>query len=185
MALTKIMLNLTKGQALDLKKEDGSPVKNIRFGGGWDMAEEGTDFDLDLFAIGTTEGNVCYFSNKDIAGVHLDKDNLTGEGEGADENIHFKVAEMTDKKFLLAINIYNGVSKGQVFKGVKNAFVEIEDEDTKTVIARYDISADGGENDALLVGDIEVVDGVLKFTARGEYTVGDINQIADKYKPVA
>ena len=180
------MLNLTKGQSLDLKKEDGSAVKKIRFGGGWDMADSSKPtFDLDLFAIGTTEGNVCFFGKKEISGVKLDGDNLTGEGEGADENIHFNVDEMTDKKFLLAINIYNGVKKGQMFKDVKNAFVEIEDEDTKQIIARYDISADGGDNDALLAGDIEVINGVLKFTARGEYTRGDINEIASKYKPVA
>jgi stress response protein SCP2 len=176
------MLNLSKGDSLDLKKEDGSAVTKIRFGGGWDMADTTKPtFDLDLFAFDNAQ--VCYFNNKEIAGVKLDKDNLTGAGEGADENIHFDVTKMTSKKFALAINIYNGKAKGQTFNNIKNTFVEIEDEDTKKVLARYNVSADGGNNDSLLVGIIENVGGILKFTAKGEYTNGNIEEIVTKYKP--
>lgn len=180
------MVNLTKGQAVDLTKEDGSVIKEIRLGGGWDpSAEEGKEFDIDLFAI-NENGEISYFSKKEgIPGVVLDEDNRTGEGEGADENINIKIENLTCKKILLAANIYEATKRSQKFGQVKNLFAEIEDVSSKTIVAKYDISEGGGEHTAVLLGEIENVDGKLKFTARGEYTNGDINQIVEQHKPTA
>ena len=177
------MLDLSKGQVIELKKEDGSAVTKIRVGGGWDTSKSGkANFDLDLSAI-CNDGSVCYFSKKELPGISLDKDNVTGEGSGADENMHFDASKMTAKKVLICINIFNAASKGQSFRDVENAFIEIEDKDTKKMLAKYNISADGGANDALLAGELEVVNGAFKFTAKGVYAVGDLNQLVAQFKP--
>ena len=181
-------VDLTKGQSVDLTKEDGSAVKKIRLGGGWDPAADGKDFDVDLFAV-DENGNITFFNKKEgIAGVVLDEDNLTGDDapgeEGtADENIRIDVEKLTSKKVVLAANIFKAGERSQNFGQVKNLFVEIEDIDAKKIVAKYNVSEDGGTNTAVVIGEVENVDGKLKFTAKGEYTNGDINEVSEKNKP--
>ena len=184
------MLNLEKGAKLDLKKEDGTPVTEMRFGGGWDAVEEGADIDGDLFAFDEA-GNVTYFNDKTgIAGTELDEDNLTGEDkpgeEGtADENIAFNTALMTSKKVVIAINIYKAAERNQDFSKVKELFVEIEDTTNKKMIGEHKISGNESATgkDVLVVGTIEKTDAGLTFTGIYEYDNGDIEAIAAKYKP--
>lgn len=184
-------VDLSKGQVVDLTKngkEDGEVIKKIRLGGGWDPSvEEGKEFDIDLFAI-NENGKITYFSaktedNGGIPGVSLDGDNLTGEGEGADENIRIDAEKMTSKKVVLVANIFEAEKREQKFSQVKNLFAEIEDTEAGEELYKYNISEEGGEHTAVILGEIEKVDGRLKFTAKGDYTNGDINEIAKKHKP--
>ena len=178
-------LNMEKGVALDLKKEDGSPVTKIRVGGGWDPVDAGATVDGDLFVF-DENGNVTFYNNKTgVPGTELDEDNLDGEGEGADENITLDVAKMTSKKVVIGINIFEAEKKGQDFSQIKNLFVEVEDLDNKQMLGKHDISSDENAKgmDALIVGTIEVVDGKLKYTGEYKYAKGNIQEIANQFKP--
>ena len=90
-------INLTKGQKVDLTK--GNPgLKKIMVGLGWDVNafDSGADFDLDAaaFMLGDngkcpTEKEFIFYGNlthESESVVHMG-DNLTGEGEGDDEQI--------------------------------------------------------------------------------------------------
>lgn len=167
------MLEMTKGGALDLKKESGEVCKKIRIGAGWDVAE-GKTVDLDLWLI-PKGGAPVYFNNKKIAGAELDGDSLTGDvsENGADENIIIDADALAHDEYTVMINIYGAVNKGQFFKDVKRAFIEVEDVETKAKLLNYDISTNGGDNFSLVTGKITKKDGGLTFTAFEEFSTKD------------
>ena len=97
-------VNLTKGQKVDLTKSNPG-LSKIVVGLGWDTNkyDGGSDFDLDAAAfLLNAEGKVAsdadfvFYSNlKHSSGAveHLG-DNLTGEGDGDDEQIRASVASV-------------------------------------------------------------------------------------------
>ena len=90
-------INLSKGQKVDLTKKNPG-LKKIMVGLGWDVNafDSGSDFDLDAaaFMLGAngkcpTEKEFIFYGNLKHASesvIHMG-DNLTGEGEGDDEQI--------------------------------------------------------------------------------------------------
>ncbi len=148
-------INLTKGQRISLKKEAPGLTK-IMCGLGWDVAEskglfglfKGDDFDLDASVLCLNEkgklkskSEVIYFGNlnhRSGAVVHLG-DNLTGEGQGDDEQIIVDIPRIPDDitKLVFVVNIYNCKQRKQSFGMVKNAFVRLVDLANNKEIARY------------------------------------------------
>lgn len=166
-------LQLTKGQTLDLHKESGKTLKKLRIGAGWDMAKEGKTMDLDLWLI-PKGGEPVYYNHKSIPGATLDKDDLTGgsSADGADENIAIDVDKLDKEEYVIAVNIYDAVSKGEFFKDVKRAFVEVADtgDSIEKLICTYDISENGGNNFTLVAGKLVKRNGGLEFTAMSEFS---------------
>jgi tellurium resistance protein TerD len=168
------MLQLVKGQALDLNKEAGKTLKHLRLGAGWDV-NAGKSMDLDLWLI-PKGGDPVYFNNKSIPGVTLDKDDRTGgsSADGADENITIKVEDLKHDEYTVVVNIYDAASKGQFFKDVQRAFIEIEDTDDKKTIFNYNISNNSGDNSCLVAGKLVKVNGGLEFTGSADFSNKDI-----------
>jgi len=90
-------INLSKGQKISLTKGNPS-LKNIMVGLGWDVNafDSGTDFDLDAsaFLLGKngkalSDADFVFYGNlKHTSGsVEHMGDNLTGSGDGDDEQI--------------------------------------------------------------------------------------------------
>lgn len=171
-------LQMTKGQTLDLNKESNKVLKTIRIGAGWDVAE-GKTIDLDLWLL-PKGGSPVYYNNKSIPGATLDKDDLTGGSsqDGADENITIIVDSLQNEEYTVLVNIYNAVSKGQFFKDVKRAFVEIEDTETKKIVSNFNITENGGDNFSLVAGRLIKRNGGLEFTAVGEFSTKTPDVIA-------
>lgn len=167
------MLDLSKGQTLDLNKQAGKTLMKLRLGAGWDVAE-GKSVDLDLWLIAKGAAPV-YFNNKSIPGATLDKDDRTGASSagGADENIHLDVAALACDEYTVVINIYDAVAKGQLFRDVKSAFVEVVDEETNAGVFKLNISENGGDNFSLVAGKLKKVNGGLEFTAISEFSTKD------------
>ena len=184
------MLNLQKNDILNLSKAAPS-LDRVRLAGGWDMVRRGADYDLDLCAFLLDECgrlvkkvNSCvYFGQKRSEGIHLDKDNLTGAGDGDDENIYVTLSKIPDfvHKIVFAVVIYNpGMS--QSFSGVKNAYVRLVDSDRNDVeICRYNLSADGGNNTAVTVAELFRDRGEWFFKAVGEYSRDSISSLKRNY----
>lgn len=171
---------MQKGQTLDLNKEAGSPLTKVRLGAGWDVAE-GKAVDLDLWLL-PKGGAPLYFNNKSIPGATLDKDDRTGASSagGADENIQIDVAALANEEYTVAINIYDAVNKGQFFKDVKKAFVEVEDVAAGKKIFTYAISENGGDNHTLVVGKLTKKDGALSFTADAQFSTKDMPTVCQE-----
>ncbi len=153
-------INLQKGQRISLSKEAPGLTK-LMCGLGWDVSKQGggifgafsstQDCDLDASVIGlnsndkwTNQANVVYFGNLSHpsgAITHLG-DNLTGAGDGDDEQILIDLSRLPFDitKLVFVVNIYKCVARKQDFGQVKNAFVRLVNVSNNQELARYNLS---------------------------------------------
>ena len=172
-------INLQKGQKVSLTK--GNPgLKNIMIGLGWDVNryDGGADFDLDaaVFMLGEngktpTSDEFIFYGNlvhKSGAIEHMG-DNLTGEGDGDDEQIKVDLTKVPDniQKMDFTVTIYEADKRHQNFGQVDNAYIRIVDENTNEELIRYDLGEDFSIETAVVVGEIYRYNGEWKFNAIG------------------
>ena len=144
-------VSLTKGQKVDLTK--GNPgLSKLLIGLGWDVNkyDGGSDFDLDAAAfllsgagkVASDADFVFYGNLKHASGSveHLG-DNLTGAGEGDDEQIKVDLSAVpaSVEKIDFTVTIYEAEERHQNFGQVSNAFIRVVDEATGTELIRYEI----------------------------------------------
>lgn len=98
-------------------------------------------------------------------------DNLTGEGDGDDEQIIIKLDSLPVKidKIIFLVSIYQGITKKQQFGKVENAFIRACDKNNKE-IAKYTLSNSPELQDkhSLIFGETYRHNGGWKFRAIGE-----------------
>ena len=200
-------VNLQKGQKVNLKKSDGQALSRIRVGLGWDPVEQkssgffgsifgggGTpDIDCDASVIVCQggrlagKGDVVYFGNlKHSSGaiVHTG-DNLTGDGEGDDEQILVDLTAVPAvyDKLVFVVNIYDCKSRKQDFGMIANAFIRICDERTGEEFCRYNLSESYAGMTAMIFGEIYRHNGEWKFNAIGQGTKDiSLNQVKMRYE---
>ncbi len=170
---------LTKGQKVSLTK--GNPgLTNVVVGLGWDVNQfdTGGSFDLDAAAflvtdsgkISRTEDFVFYgnFSHPSGAVQHMG-DNLTGEGDGDDEQIKVNLAAVPENisKIAFTVTIYEAEQRRQNFGQVNNAFIRIYNEANGEELLRYDLGEDFSIETAAVFGELYKNNGEWKFNAIG------------------
>ena len=186
-------VNLTKGQKVDLTK--GNPgLSKLLIGLGWDVNkyDGGSAFDLDTAAFlldgaGKVAGDadfVFYGNLKHSSGgvEHLG-DNLTGEGEGDDEQIKVNLSAVpaSVEKIDFTVTIYEAEERRQNFGQVSNAFIRVVDESTGTELIRYDLGEDFSSETAVLVGELYRHNGEGKFNAVGSGFQGGLEALCKNY----
>lgn len=135
-------LNLTKGNRISLTKENGGQaIKTATLGLGWDTGRQQIDLDA---GCGTFDeaGNLLeavFFRNLRSANgsiVHTG-DNLTGAGDGDDEQIKIDLTKVDAKvkNIVFTVNSF----RGQKFTAVENAFVRILN-DAGAEVCRFNLS---------------------------------------------
>lgn len=176
------LLNLEKNQFLNLSKADIS-LRDIRVAAGWDVVDRGQDYDLDLCAH-LFDGNdklidIVYFGRLYSFGVRLDGDNLTGEGDGDDENIfiNFNKVDSYVKKITIGVVIYAGRRRRQYFSKVKNAYVRLVDESTGKEVARINLTEDAGETTAVVFAELRRTNDEWLFKSIKEFKNSDIQNL--------
>lgn len=185
------ILNLQKNQILNLTKVAPQLVK-MRVAAGWDVVMRGRDYDLDLCAIMLDANQkavmscnpLVYYGKKNSTGIFLDGDNLTGEGEGDDENIYVSLPEipMDVQTILFCVVIYDAYARKQQFKNVKNAYVRIVNETNgETEVCRYNLTEDGGDNTAVMFAELYKDGNEWNFKAIGKYLKASIQDIRNLY----
>jgi len=112
-------------------------------------------------------------------------DNLTGEGEGDDEQIIVKLNSLPQKieKILFIVCIYKGQQRSQDFGKVDNAFIRACDSNGKE-IARFNLSNSPEFNGmrSMVFGEIYRHNGDWKFRALGNpETTDSFVQILKRY----
>ena len=186
-------INLTKGQKIDLTKGNPS-LKNIMVGLGWDVNEfdGGADFYLDAsaFALGanakcpTDQDFVFYGNLKHPSGAieHMG-DNLTGEGDGDDEQIlvDLSMIPANIEKIAFTVTIYDADRRRQNFGQVSNSYIRIVDESTGTEIIHYDLGEDFSIETAIVVGELYKYNGNWKFNAIGSGFRGGLAALCAHY----
>ncbi|MDR2808356.1 MAG: TerD family protein [Spirochaetaceae bacterium] len=172
-------INLQKGQRIDLSKDDGGALGRIVVGLGWDVAKKGADIDCDASAIlcgadGKTNGlgDTIYFGNLTHPSKAIEHtgDNLTGAGEGDDEQIIVDLKKLPAQyeKVVFVVNIYKGSERNQHFDLIQNAFIRIVDKDNGKEISKYNLSETYPGMTAMIFGEIYRHNGKWKFSAIGQ-----------------
>jgi stress response protein SCP2 len=186
-------INLEKGQRISLEKDGGGVLKKVIVGLGWDVADSGPEIDCDASAIlcgsnGKTIRNddVVYFGNKKHASgsVYSTGDNLTGEGEGDDEQLIVDLSKVPSEyeKITVVVTIYQARERKQHFGLINNAFIRIVDSDTNKEIVKYNLSEKYPGKTAMIFGEIYRKDEAWKFTALGQATEdGGISEMASRF----
>ena len=186
-------INLSKGQKVDLTK--GNPgLKNIMVGLGWDVNafDSGADFDLDAAAFMLAADGKCptdkefvfYGNLKHASGsVNHMGDNLTGEGDGDDEQIQIDLSKVPAniEKIAFTVTIYDAETRHQNFGQVSNAFIRLVDEATNAELIRYDLGEDFSIETAVVVGELYRNNGEWKFNAIGSGFQGGLAALCGYY----
>ena len=186
-------INLSKGQKVDLTKGNAS-LKHIMVGLGWDVNafDSGADFDLDAsaFMCGAngkcpTEKEFVFYGNLEhpSGAVKHQGDNLTGEGDGDDEQIFvdLKASPESVDKIAFTVTIYEAQERRQNFGQVSNAYIRIVDEDTNQELIRYDLGEDFSIETAIVVGELYRHNGEWKFNALGSGFQGGLAALCGHY----
>ena len=172
-------VSLTKGGNVSLSKE-APGLTAVTVGLGWDVrTTTGTEFDLDASAIVVgADGKVLsdkhfiFFNNKTSPDgtVEHTGDNLTGEGEGDDEQIKVNLASLPAEvdKVVFPVSIYEADARSQSFGQVRNAFIRVINQAGAAEIARYDLTEDASTETAMVFGELYRNGADWKFRAVGQ-----------------
>ena len=97
-------------------------------------------------------------------------DNLTGEGDGDDEQImvNLSMVPTSIDKIVFVVNIYDARARNQHFGMIRNAFIRLVNMDNNTEICRYNLSDNYNNMTGLVVGEIYRKNGEWKFNAIGQ-----------------
>lgn len=204
-------INLQKGQRIDLTKGRAGLSKLI-IGLGWDPVQQGggksgggilgslfgggrasntpnIDCDASVLMLDgngklTSKEDVIFFQNlKSRCGsVMHSGDNLTGDGDGDDEQIVVELSKIPAKyeKIVFLVNIYDCKNRNQHFGMIQNAFIRAVDASNGTELLKYNLSDNYSGKTCLFAGEIYRRDGEWKFAALGEATedpgIGSVRQ---------
>jgi tellurium resistance protein TerD len=186
-------VNLQKGQKVSLTK--GNPgLSKVVVGLGWDVNafDTGGDFDLDAAAFLLTDsGKVCdsrdfvFYGNltHPSGSVQHQGDNLTGVGDGDDEQIKVDLSAVPANitKIAFTVTIYEAEARRQNFGQVNNAFVRIYNEATGEELLRYDLGEDFSIETAAVFGELYKNGGEWKFNAIGSGYQGGLAALCANY----
>ncbi len=184
---------LTKGQKVSLTK--GNPgLKDVVVGLGWDINryDTGGAFDLDTAAFLLTEagkasnsGDFVFYGNLQHASgavTHLG-DNLTGAGDGDDEQIvlDLSLIPANISRIAFTVTIYDGEARRQNFGQVANAFIRIYNKDNGEELIRYDLGEDFSIETAIVFGELYRHNDEWKFNAIGSGYQGGLAALCANY----
>lgn len=199
-------INLQKGQRVDLTKGNAG-LSKILVGLGWDPVEtkkggllggifgggKAVDIDCDASVLMLSEQdklisntNLIYFGNlkSSCGSIMHTGDNLTGDGDGDDEQIIVDLNRVPANvhKLLFFVNIYDAVKRNQDFGMIENAFIRIVNGSNNQELLRYNLSENYAGKTALMVGEIYRHGSEWKFGAIGEGTVDrSLGEVVKRY----
>ena len=187
------MISLFKGQKIDLTK--GNPkLSKILVGLGWDTKkyDGGYDFDLDAaaFLLGSngkvqSDSDFVFYNNlrHSSGAVQHMGDNLTGAGDGDDEQIRVDLSKLPANidKVAFTVTIHEADTRKQNFGQVSNAFIRIVDENSGKELIRYDLGEDFSIETAVVVGELYRHSGEWKFNAIGSGFKGGLRALCQNF----
>ena len=186
-------VSLKKGQKVDLTKTNPG-LKEILVGLGWDVNkyDGGKDFDLDssVFMLNANgkvrdDDDFVFYGNlkhKSGAVEHMG-DNLTGKGEGDDEEIKIDLSKVPAdiEKIDFTVTIYEAEERKQNFGQVENAFIRVVNAVTGEELIRYDLGEDFSIETAVVIGELYRNKGEWKFNAIGSGFGGGLASLGKNY----
>lgn len=187
-------VSLKKGQKVDLTKTNPG-LKEVMIGLGWDIKryDGGKDFDLDasVFLLGAdgkvpSDAEFIFYGNKvhtASGSVEHMGDNLTGAGEGDDEEIKINLEKVPAdiQKIDFTVTIYEANERNQNFGQVENAFIRVVNAKTGEELIRYDLTEDYSIETAVVVGELYRHGTEWKFSAIGSGFEGGLAALGKNF----
>ena len=194
-------VNLQKGQKVELRKSNGGDLTKVMGGLGWDEIKQTKGFflkkntqeiDCDATALLLQNGkfvssaDMIYFGNltHESGTVRHMGDNLTGEGEGDDEQIAVDLQRLPKvyDRIVFVVNIFQAKARGQHFGMLQNAFIRICD-DNGQELCKYDLNENYNGMTAMVFGELYRHNGAWKFNAIGQATQDQsVHEIANRFR---
>ena len=185
------ILNLNKNDILDLTKKNPG-LKRVMLGAGWDISNNGSDFDLDIAAFlldannkFNTVSNVIFFNNKVGQGIALAGDNRTGAGDGDDETINIELDKIDSNiaKIVFVVTIHEAMTKRQTFGMVNNSYVRLVDLDQNgKELCRFNLKENGSTATSVIFAELYRSGSEWQFKAVGEGKIADLNGVLALYQ---
>lgn len=185
-------ISLTKGQKIDLTKDNN--LKKAIIGLGWDTNnyDGGFEFDLDASAFLIDENrksqndyDFLFYNNlkHPSGGVIHTGDNRTGEGDGDDEQIiiEFEKVPANVHTIAITVTIHDAINRKQNFGQVSNAFVRVVNQDSNEEIMRYDLTEEYSIETAMVVCELYRHNNEWKFNAIGSGFQGGLDSLCKNY----
>lgn len=205
-------VNLQKGQKVDLTKGNAG-LSRVMVGLGWDEAkpamsqskglfgglfgstpqQQTQDIDCDAiaFLLGAdgkiaSKTDVVFFNNLNHPSgcvVHQG-DNLTGAGDGDDEQIMVDLARLPAQydRVVILVSIYKATERNQHFGMIENAFIRLVDAANGKELCKYNLSENYSGMTAMVFGEIYRRNGEWKFNAIGQpLQIWGVAQLAERY----
>ena len=181
-------INLQKGQRENIN------APKFTIGLGWDTntSTTGTEFDLDasVFILGNnkkvlSDSHFIFYNNlksPDGSVIHTG-DNLTGDGDGDDEQVNIDLSKISSevKEICIVVTIHDAENRKQNFGQVRNSFIRIVDDSNNTEMVNYVLEEDLSIETAVEFGRIYNKDGQWKFEAIGAGMKGGLQDYLNKY----
>jgi stress response protein SCP2 len=191
----KLAINLQKGQRVDLTKSNPG-LSKIMVGLGWDPVQSGgggglfgglfggggasnVDCDASVIMLGANDKlqsnkDVIYFGNlrSNDGSVQHSGDNLTGDGDGDDEQVMIDLSRVPSniQKLVFVVNIYDCVKRKQHFGMIKNAFIRVVNPGNNQELLHYNLTDNYSGVTCLVTGEIYRHGNEWKFGAIGSGT---------------
>lgn len=111
-------------------------------------------------------------------------DNLTGAGEGDDEQIIVELSQVPAEydKVLIVVTIYQAVQRKQHFGMIQNAFIRLVDGRNNQELCRYNLTDNYANMTAMIFGEIYRYNGEWKFNPIGQGTTDPgVGELAGRY----
>lgn len=142
-------INLQKGQRQNIN------APKFTIGLGWDANNSSTggafDLDASVFVLGENKKIVSdeffvFYNNlqtPDKSVTHTG-DNLTGDGDGDDEQIKIDLTGIDPrvKEIIVVVTIHEADSRNQNFGQVRNSFIRVFNTETNEEILKYELDED-------------------------------------------
>ncbi|MCB8817257.1 TerD family protein [Desulfosporosinus shakirovi] len=203
-------INLQKGQKIDLTK--GNPgLSKIMVGLGWDEVSKSKSggllgglfgggsggsaaIDCDASAILldaqgklTSKDRLVYFGNLQSGdkSVKHTGDNLTGAGDGDDEQINVELSSVPSsvEKIVFVVNIYDCVKRKQDFGLIANAFIRVVNPVNGQEFCRFNLTESYAGKTSLVVAEVYRHSNEWKFAAIGEGTTdASLSELIRRYQ---
>jgi tellurium resistance protein TerD len=181
-------INLQKGQ----REVINAPKFTIGLGWDTNSSSTGMAFDLDasVFIMGSTRKLVAdeffvFYNNltSPDGAVEHTGDNLTGAGDGDDEQIKVDLSKIDPRvtEICVVVTIHEAENRRQNFGQVRNSFVRVFNPDTNEEILKYELEEDFSIETAVEFGRIYKRNNEWKFEAVGAGMKGGLQDYLNKY----
>lgn len=182
-------INLQKGQ----RENINAPKFSIGLGWDTNSSSTGTAFDLDasIFILDdqkklVSDQHLVFYNNlkSPDGSVEHSGDNLTGDGDGDDEQIKIDLTNIDSKvaEICIVVTIHDAEARRQNFGQVRNSFVRIFDASSNEVILKYELEEDFSIETAVEFGRIYKREDKWKFEAVGMGMKGGLQDYLNKYQ---